>query len=388
MNVILNKNDEIVMRLLHYFITEQGYNPIVLHGAKDEIWLEKSSADYQIVRIVSNYIHNNEQLNFDIYRTRQITKKIKRKMMSFKVNTLSLFVNLGDAVALNDLKFKGIDCADIKQVKDLKKYDFIINTFPNILEVETYKEKGMELFVKLTEDINKKSMEETKKAEDVFSKKTPIVTYILLCVNILTFILCALTMGSMLNLNPNLLYKYGALVNYHHFDGNFDFYRLFTSTFLHANIIHLACNMYTLYVIGPQLESFFGKIKFTIIYFLGGALGGLLSMMFLPDNVVTVGASGAIFSLFGALLYFGYHYRVYLGTVMKSQIIPLIAINLIISFSLVSIDAACHVGGLIGGVLVSMMVGVKYSSKKDDQINGFILTAIFLAFLLYMVINK
>ena len=77
MNVTLNKNDEIVMKLLHYFITIEGYNPVVLHGAKDEIWLENSDADYKIVRIVSNYIHNDEQLNFDIFRTKQILKRVK-----------------------------------------------------------------------------------------------------------------------------------------------------------------------------------------------------------------------------------------------------------------------------------------------------------------------
>ena len=93
-NITLSENDEIVMRLIHYFITEQGYNPVLLHGAKDEIWLEKHDADYKIIRIVSNYIHNNEQLDMDLYRTKQIIKKIKRKMFSFKMNTLSIFINL------------------------------------------------------------------------------------------------------------------------------------------------------------------------------------------------------------------------------------------------------------------------------------------------------
>ena len=88
MNITLNKNDEIVMKLIHYFITEQGYNPIILHGAKDEIWLENSEQDYQIVRIVTNYIHNDEQFDFDIYRTKQIMRRIKRKTFSFKMNAL------------------------------------------------------------------------------------------------------------------------------------------------------------------------------------------------------------------------------------------------------------------------------------------------------------
>ena len=114
MNITLNKNDEIVMKLLHYFITIAGYNPVILHGAKDEIWLENSNADYKVIRIVSNYIHNDEQLDFDIFRTQQILKKIRRKMFSFNMETLSIFVNLGDNVNLKDKDFDNVRCADIR----------------------------------------------------------------------------------------------------------------------------------------------------------------------------------------------------------------------------------------------------------------------------------
>ena len=79
MNITLDKNDEIVMKLLHYFITEQGYNPVILHGAKDEIWLENTDGEYQIIRIVTNYIHNDEQFDYDIFKTKQIMKTIKKK---------------------------------------------------------------------------------------------------------------------------------------------------------------------------------------------------------------------------------------------------------------------------------------------------------------------
>ena len=125
MNIALSKNDEIVMKLLHYFITIQRYNPVVLHGAKDEIWLENSDADYKIVRIVSNYIHNDEQLNFDIFRTKQILKRVKRKMFSLKMQTLSIFVNLGDNVNLEDKNFDNIECANVKEINDLNKYSFM-----------------------------------------------------------------------------------------------------------------------------------------------------------------------------------------------------------------------------------------------------------------------
>lgn len=388
MNITLSKNDEIVMKLLHYFITEQGYNPVILHGAKDEIWLENNESEYKIIRIVSNYIHNDEQLQFDLFKTKQILKKIKRKMFSFRINALSIFVNLGDNVSLDKTEVDNIDLVSLNEFDDIKKYSSILNKFPNILEVESSKEEGMNLFIKLTGDINNKNQEETRKAEDVFSKKTPIVTYTLLIINILVFLMCVILGGGIFNVNANLLYKLGALVNFNSMANNpVELYRLFTSIFLHAGVIHLACNMYSLYVIGPQLESFFGKTKYLVIYILSGVIGNLLSIIFLPDGVVSVGASGAIFGLLGALLYFGYHYRIYLSGVIKSQIIPLIVLNLLIGFTLSGINNIAHLGGLVGGILASMVVGVKYKSAKSDIINGIIMTIIFVSFLIYMLVT-
>ena len=386
MNVTLSENDEIVMKLLHYFITIQGYSPVILHGAKDEIWLEKSDADYKIVRIVSNYIHNDEQLDFDIFRTKQILKKIKKKMFSFKMEALSIFVNLGDNVNLDKKEFNNIKCAEVKRINDLSKYPFIINKFPNILEVEDVKEEGIELFIKLTDDINKKNYEETKKAEDVFSKKKPVMTYIFMAISLFMYILCCLHSFDIVYLDPNTLHRFGALINFNRMGGDYlELYRLITSIFLHGSIFHLACNMYSLFIIGPQLESFFGKVKYSIIFILSGVIGNLLSMVFLQDSFVSVGASGAIFGLLGSLLYFGYHYRVYLSGVIKSQIIPLIVLNLLIGFLSTDINNLAHIGGLIGGILVSMAVGVKYKSNKSDIINGIIMTTIFVGFLCYVV---
>ena len=164
-----------------------------------------------------------------------------------------------------------------------------------------------------------------------------------------------------------------------------DYLRIFTSGFLHAGIIHLAFNMYALYVIGPQLESFFGKIKYAIIYIGSIIFGNLLSLLFLQGNYISCGASGAIFGLLGALVYFGYHYRVYLSDVIRSQIIPLIVVNLLLGLLISGVNIVAHIGGLIGGVLVSKAVGVKYKSTLSDQINGIVMSAILLIFLTYMI---
>lgn len=385
MNITLSKNDEIVMKLLHYFITIEGYSPVVLHGAKDEIWLENSGADYKIIRIVSNYIHNNEQLDFDMFRTKQILRKIKTKMFSFKMPTLSIFVNLGDNVNLNNVQYDNISLAKVTEVKDLKKYEFIMNTFPNILEVENTKEEGVELFVKLTDDINKKNFEETKKAEDIFAKKKPIMTYIIMGICILLYIITSILSKNFMENTTGVLYAFGGLVNKNNFISNIEFLRLISSMFLHASFVHILCNMYSLYILGPQLESFFGKVKFTIIYLGSGIVGGLLSMLFMPDNVISVGASGAIFGLLGAMLYFGYHYRVYLGGVVRSQIIPILVINLVIGYMIAGVNVIAHIGGLFGGFLFAKAVGVKYKSTKSDIINGIIMTSIFIIALIVLL---
>jgi len=369
--LVIDPKEELVMKLLHYFITEQGYNPIVLHGAKNEIWLENLENDYKVVRIVSNYIHNTEQFDYDTYKTKQILKQIKKKTLSFKVNTLSIYTDLGDNVNLESID--NIDCVYIKQESDIDKYSILKESFPTLKNDLNMKEKGIELFTKLTSDINDSNEKKSKKAKDIFEMKKPIFTYILVVLNIIIYLLSVIIgqneVITMFGLHPELVVRG-------------EYYRLFTCMFLHANLLHLIFNMYALYIIGIQIENFFNKYKFLFIYILSGLIGGLLSMIF--TNAWSVGASGAIFGLLGSMLYFGYHYRMYLGTVIKSQIIPIIIINLIIGFSSTGIDNAAHIGGLIGGVVSSMMVGVKEKNDKTDRINGIIIGIILIAFLIYI----
>ena len=373
-NVIISQNDELIMKLLHYFVTEQNYSPIILKGVQNEIWLENLNSDYKIIRLVSNYIHNNEQMELDIYRTEQIMQKIRKKTMSFSINALSIFVNLGENVTLED-NLSNMDLVEIKDIKDLKKYEFVLDEFPTITKDTEFSEKGFELFMKLTKEIGERNEEEAKKAEDIFTKKNPIITKIILLINVLVYILSyvygeSFIAGNFGNYAPSIV--------------NGEWYRLITSAFVHVNLLHLLCNMYALYIVGTQIENFFGKLRYSIIYLGSAITGSMLSMLF-NTNTFSIGASGAIFGLLGALLYFGYHYRVYLDSVIKSQIIPIIILNLSIGFMIPNIDNACHIGGLIGGILISMAVGVKYKSNKKDIINGIIMSLIFIGFLVYML---
>ncbi|MCM1371222.1 MAG: rhomboid family intramembrane serine protease [Clostridium sp.] len=374
---MINKSDEIVMKLLHYFITEKGYNPIVLHGAKDEIWLENLQGNYKIVRIVSNYIHNNEQLDFDMFKTKQIVRKIKKTTFTFNVNTLSIFINLGENVKVEN-EYNNIEIVNLKKIDDLKNYKSVMEVFPDITKKNNFKEKGLQLFAKLTNEINNKNEEEGIKANDIFRLKKPVITTILISINIIVFILMYIL--------GNGSRDYATLINFGAFRQDLvlsgEYYRIITSAFIHIGTLHLLFNCYSLYIIGRQLESFLGRIKFLVIYILSAIGGNLISMIF-PVGL-SAGASGAIFGLLGSLLYFGYNYRVYLGTVMKSQIIPLIMVNLIIGFMVKEINVAAHIGGLIIGITSTMALGLKYKSKISQKVNGYVLTAIFLGFLIYM----
>lgn len=378
--IIVTKNDEVVMKLLHYFITEQGYSPIVLHGAKEEIWLENMESDYKIVRIVTNYIHNNEQLDFDLFKTKKIVDKIKKKTVTLTANTLSIFLNLGENVDFQKyLHVNHIDCAQIKEVKDLKKYDYVMEIFPNITKKTNFKESGMELFLKLTQEISKKSESDQKVAESIFTAKKPYITYGLIIINVIFFLLMYIFGNGSTNIMT--LLNFGA--SYPPLVRGGEYWRLISSSFLHIGIVHLVLNMYALYIIGSQLEGFLGRTKYLVVYLGSAILGNLLSILFL-GNSISAGASGAIFGLFGSLLYFGYHYRIYLGNVLHSQLIPILIINFILGFVLSGIDIYSHIGGFVGGLLITMALGIPNKSNTSERVNGVVLLVMFTAFLLFL----
>ncbi len=370
-NIKMTGKDVVVMNLVHYFITEKDYNPVVVRGVNDEIWLENMKSDYKLVRIVSHYIHNNEQLNYDYFRTKQISNKLKRKTFSFDMNVLNIYVDLGDNVSISndDEHFMSVF---VNKMKDINN-KYLLDIFPDIVEKTGHKEKGMELLFKITDDINKSNVKKNTKLDKLFSKKIPYITYIIMGICFIMFLITG--MGN----DTGVLIEYGA--NLDVLVKNGEYYRLLTSMFLHSGLLHLFFNMYALYIIGPQVESFFGKTKYLIIYLLSGISGSLLSVAF-NVNTVSVGASGAIFGLFGALLYFGYNYRGYLGNVIKSQILPVVIINLIFGFISTGVDVAGHIGGLIGGIIVSSVLGS--SDEKGIDINRIIICLIYFVFIIYL----
>lgn len=370
MEKILFKSDDLlVMNLINYFITEQNYNPMIIHGIDNEIWLENLDNDYKIIRIVSHHIHNKEQLDFDKFKLSRIVKQVKKKTLSLKVKVLSIYTDIADEKLLSDNDIFVNREEDINSSK-------LTNIFPDIALKTERKEEGLEYFIKVTDSINKKNVDRNKSAERIFSYKKPTITHILISICVLVFVMMYIFGNG--SESTGTLIKFGA--NYDILTKSGEYYRLFTCMFLHIGIWHLVCNMYSLYIIGKQIENLYGKGKYLIIYIVSGLCGSILSLAF-AHNTISAGASGAIFGLLGALLYFGYYYRTYLGATIRSSIIPVIMLNLLIGFLIPGISNSAHIGGLIGGVLTAMMVGVPDKSNKVEKINGLILTILYISFI-------
>lgn len=371
-DIEVKEKDLFILSLANYFITEKKYNPVVVHGIDDEIWLENMQEEYKIIRIVSHYIHNDEQLDFDIFKTNKIISKLKLKTFSIKMKSISIYTSLGENANIksdkDNIRISATTNTDLKNTE-------LSKMCPDIVEKTNCEEGGIELFMKLTNNINRTNSDRNIKAQKLFATKKPVVTYIFIAICIIMFIL---TRGST---DIDTLLKYGA--NNAYLTKNGDYYRLLSSMFIHIGLLHLLFNMYALYIIGPQVESFYGKFKYFLIYILSGVSGSILSITF-SSNTVSAGASGAIFGLMGALLYFGFFYRNYLGSVIKSQIVPIIILNLVIGFSTSGIDNAAHIGGLIGGILTSLALGVTDKTRKSDKINGLIVLALYFAFIIYI----
>lgn len=157
-----------------------------------------------------------------------------------------------------------------------------------------------------------------------------------------------------------------------------EYYRLFTSMFLHVDMTHLIFNGMGLYIFGTSIEQLFGHHRFLLIYILGGLAGSVASFLISPG--ASVGASGAVFAIFGALAaYFMVHRHLY-GKVAAQQLRSmafLALINLVIGLasntipgSGVRIDNAAHIGGGIGGFLLAWWIGPRYERRMGISIIG------------------
>jgi membrane associated rhomboid family serine protease len=186
----------------------------------------------------------------------------------------------------------------------------------------------------------------------------PLVTYALIAVNVAVFLI-GLGLGtSPTQSRGELAVDYGLIGHGVTVTGEVvgvadgEWYRIVTAGFLHAGLLHLAFNMYLLYLLGQLLEPAVGRMRFALIYFVS-LLAGSLGVLLVSPDVLTVGASGAVFGLMGAAVVLQRSRGI---SPFASGLGGLIAINLVLTFLIPGISVGGHVGGLIGGLVAGALL--------------------------------
>lgn len=149
-----------------------------------------------------------------------------------------------------------------------------------------------------------------------------------------------------------------------------EYWRLFTAIFIHSGFLHIGFNAYALYILGRDVERFSGALRFTVLFLLAGLSGSIFSLIFNPSP--SVGASGAIFGLIGALAVFLYRHRQLFGERGRrnlQNIVIIALINLAIGLQ-GNIDNWAHLGGLVGGLLLGWVLGPVWAVSRDPMQAG------------------
>ena len=188
-------------------------------------------------------------------------------------------------------------------------------------------------------------------------------TIMLIAINIIVFLVLSF---SGMTEDAEYMLEHGAMYVPYMLNGK-EYYRLFTSMFLHFGIDHLANNMVMLAAIGWNLEYEIGKIKFLIIYFASGLAGNVLSAfgdIMIGQYAVSAGASGAVFGIIGALLYVAIRNRGHIGTVSGRGLLFMVILSLYYGFTSSGVDNLAHIGGLAAGFVLGVLLYWKRHSKR------------------------
>ncbi len=148
-------------------------------------------------------------------------------------------------------------------------------------------------------------------------------------------------------------------------------YRLFTAMFLHFNEMHILFNGIALYSMGSNVERLFGHTRFLLIYLLGGLAGSVLSLLLSSSNIIAAGASGAVFAIWGADLMFSWRHRAYFGEKFRSSIqasLLMLGLNIAAGFASPAIGIWAHLGGLVGGVILTRFMGPYFALPNPIKV--------------------
>lgn len=357
-------------KLACHLIDEDGFELLNINE-NEELWLEKREGKTsQVVRLFHGGFDWKNHLKKDIGQVFQKAKAMRRYFSGKYIEIHNIYIDshtpVDDWEALKkqmQLNEKPPIKMNVYYLSDNDRDDELVR-LQNAIS-STFKDTGNDLSEMEKEaEVNKykrkltgQMKQKEREFQNIFSYGKPFLTYTLLTVNILIFFLLEMSGNST---STATLIEFGAKYNPAIIE-NGEWWRIITSMFLHIGVLHLMMNMLAVFYLGTVVERIYGSFRFFIIYFLAGIGGGLASFAFTTN--VSAGASGALFGLFGALLFFGcIHKRIFFQT-MGMNLLIIIGINIVFGLSVPQVDNGAHMGGLITGFIASAIL---YLPKKKN----------------------
>lgn len=344
-----------MIQQMREFLTSQGYQIIPSNLPEFMVYYQDKRDYMEVIHVVNA----NSQTELSVVQMQHVKDKV-----------IALFQGKGyQQISILTI----IVSNKIEQVKALTEQDnlcWILNDTTNRLFIyENQKNEFNQIRESLETLLESEKKKENSNVKNSHPTKKGYKTYItfgITGVNILVFIICILT--------GDTLYRLGA-INALRFFYYHEYYRIITAIFLHGDIQHLVGNMLLFFFLGEIVENQMGYWKYLILYFTAGICGGILSMSFssyLQTFTDSIGASGAIFGVIGALLWIVIRNKGKVENITLGKILFLAIYSLYSGLISTNVDNAAHIGGFIAGFVISAVLYHKSgkTEQKEDELNG------------------
>jgi rhomboid protease GluP len=373
----------LIIKILSRLLIERG-NYVPVTDEKGDVIVSESRAvlqrygpeGYVIAELVNGDLLSREQIRTGLEMTKARLMQIKKEVSIYYFKVFLFSSDLSEekleilASEEYNKKFDGshLCCmsVNIEKQEFLKYYKYPGINFGIDNQIRYFFSKDFDSNygnVDFKELVNKK---EREYKIDIKTEK-PWITYILIAVNIVIWLVLEIYARTKGVDATSLLIDFGAKENALIMMG--EYWRFLTPVFLHNGITHLAVNSYSLYILGTTVERLMGRGRFLFIYIMAGLMGSIASFIF--SMAPSVGASGAIFGLLGALIYYGIEHPALFKRGFGKSILMTLVLNIVYGFSVPRIDNFGHFGGLIGGFLASGVVGTPFSRRSLKKRTAF-----------------
>ncbi|WP_079479664.1 rhomboid family protein [Halobacillus salinus] len=349
-------------KFVYELVVVHDFQVLHLHTKDQEVWLEKEHQwKTNVVRIKQKQVNWSNELKRELFMVQQQLKKNRKLFRGGRVTVHTIYISehqpvdewehvldeLPEDSSQFNLYYMSDDTKQEERERFLHHFDLDAAEF----EQEPSQDEKEAMIPYLQQQIAGSHYKRRKEAESLFQFGKPLITYVLLAINILFFVFMEWKADSTA---VETLIEFGAKYNPAIIEG--EWWRIVSSMFIHIGLLHLLMNMLALYYLGTAVERIYGTMRFTLIYFLAGVFGGVASFMLNP--FVAAGASGAIFGLFGALLFFGVHHKQLFFRTMGWNLLFVIGLNIVFGISVPQVDNGAHMGGLVGGFIASALVNL------------------------------